>query len=87
MKGKLESNNQKLLVLSHLLDGYSISSMEAFKEHKITRLAAIIHTLRAKLKIPIETMRMSGEYNKWWARYRIPPSLLKKQQQRFHDSQ
>ena len=79
MNKKLKSNSQKFLIQNHLLDGHSISSMEAFEEFKITRLAAIIHILRAKLKIPIETIRMSGAHNKRWAIYRIPPSLLKKQ--------
>lgn len=87
MNGKLKLNSQKFLIQNRLLHGNSITSMEAFEELKITRLAAIIHILRAKLKIPIETIRMSGVHNKRLAIYRIPPSLLKKQQQRFGNSQ
>lgn len=87
MNGNIKLNSQKFLIKNHILDGHSITSMEAFEEFKITRLAAVIHILRTKLKIPIETIRMSGAHNKRWAIYRIPPSLLKKQQQRFLYSQ
>ena len=39
---------QTELVYNHLVRYGSITSMEAFNDYKITRLAARIHTLRAR---------------------------------------
>lgn len=68
--------SQKLRVKIHLKSGKAITSMEAFYEYKITRLAAIIYILRVKEKIPIETIRVKGRGKKWWAVYVILPTKL-----------
>lgn len=74
-------STQLQIVRTHLLSGGSITSMEAFLEFWITRLSAIIHILRKKEKLPIETIRKLGNGNKWWGEYRIPPDKLKEARQ------
>ncbi len=81
-KSKLNHlKSQRQIIRSHLLAGESITSMEAFEEHGITRLPAIIHTLREYEKIPIETIRIQGKGNKWWGLNQIPPAKLKEARQ------
>lgn len=49
------------IVKSLLEGGGSISSMEAFEKHGITRLAAIIFSLRRSHKMRIETKLITGK--------------------------
>lgn len=47
-------NTQKQVVLRHLMENGSITSMDAFREYGVTRLAAIIFELRKTY--PIKTV-------------------------------
>lgn len=73
---KKNGKSQKEKILKHLLSGDGITSMDAFWEHQVTRLASIIHILRRKEKIPIVTL-IVRKGKKWWALYKIPPDKLK----------
>ena len=80
MNVKLKLKNQstqRQVIRNHLFSGGTITTMEAFGKYGITRLSAIIHVLRVKEKIPIETIRIQGNGHKWWGLNRIPPAKLK----------
>ena len=57
-------------IKQHLLDGNTISSIEAIKLFKATRLSAIIYTMIHRDKIDIEsTTEVSSEgarYSRYW---------------------
>ena len=62
------------MVLRHLRDCGSISSLEAFREYGITRLAARIHDLRNQgLDIESAELRITNRYGGTvkFARYRL----------------
>lgn len=50
----LQQNGQKYKVLNHMLTNGSITSMEAFRRYRITRISAVIFDLRA-MGVDIET--------------------------------
>lgn len=54
-KTKVARQSQRDVVLDHLLQHGSITSIEAIDNYKITRISAVIHTLRHKDNIDIET--------------------------------
>ncbi len=72
-----KQNTQRQIIRKHLLSGGTITTIDAFSKYGITRLPAIIHVLRQKEKIPIETIRIQGDGHKWWGLNRIPPAKLK----------
>jgi hypothetical protein len=47
------SDTQRDIVLSHMINYGSITSIEAFNDHKITRISAVIFDLKNKDKIKI----------------------------------
>ena len=47
------SRSQRDIVLSHMIDYGSITSIEAFSDYKITRISAVIFDLKHKDKINI----------------------------------
>ena len=55
------ASNQSDIVLEHMLQYGSISSIEATELYKITRLGAVIHRLRHKDKININMQRVSND--------------------------
>lgn len=68
----MKAPTQKQLVLDHLRNKGSISSMEAFELYDITRLAAVIFDLRAdgyRITAEDETSKRGKHY----ARYRLVP--------------
>lgn len=54
------SDNQRTMVLKHLREHGSITSMEAFQLYGITRLSSIIHHFRVR-GINIGTIMVSGK--------------------------
>lgn len=54
----------------HLLMGNSISSIEAFNRFKVTRLSAIIHTMKHRDHIEVdsatETSADGARYSRYW---------------------
>ena len=79
-KGK----SQKDKIRDHLLSGDGITSMDAFLEYQITRLASIIHILKNKEKIPI-IRRIVRKGKKWWVLYMIQPDKLEKVRQAIYE--
>jgi len=55
-KEKIESKSQAQVVLKHLRDEGSITSIEAFERYGITRLAAVVWNLRKDDTLNIETV-------------------------------
>lgn len=49
--------NQREIVLTHLTDNGSITSIEAFELYNITRISAVIFDLRHKEKVKINMTR------------------------------
>jgi|GEM_PF-4203886 hypothetical protein len=75
-KGK----SQKDKIRDHLLSGEGITSIDAFSDHWITRLSAIIHILKKKEKIPIVKF-IVRKGKKRWALYMIQPDKLEEVRQ------
>lgn len=50
---------KKQKILSHLKSGKSITSMQAIDLYRVTRLAAVVHTLK-KEGYPIESKNVKG---------------------------
>lgn len=73
MKAMVKMGKQQERVLKYMQDFGSISSLEAFQDLGITRLSAIIHTLRHKKGYVIKADRESckNRWNEpvWYARY------------------
>lgn len=68
--------NQKDLVLRHLQDFGSITSMDAFNDYGITRLSAVIFDLRElgyKIKTNDETRKNRYGVPTTYARYSLEP--------------
>jgi len=64
--------SQKHLVLVRLKRGRTITPMEAFQEYHITRLAAIIHSLRHEDKYVVEKETVTtGKVGHPYARYKL----------------
>jgi len=72
-----EFPTQKSVVRQHLLDGKSITQLEALKLCGSLRLSAIIFCLREE-GLPIEMERLQVSPKKRVARYFIRPENLKK---------
>lgn len=57
------------IIMQHLEEHGSITSFEAIKEYNITRLAAVVHTLRHKRGMDIESIpvgfRKRGHYGEF----------------------
>lgn len=68
------SKSQRDIVLSHMIDYGSITSIEAFSDYKITRISAVIFDLKNKDKINIlmnrEKIDVDGK-RKWFGRYTL----------------
>lgn len=54
------SDNQRTMVLKHLKEYGSITSMEAFQLYGVTRLSSIIHHFR-KMGINVHTIMTDGK--------------------------
>lgn len=83
----MQRNGKSWLLLEALLHGAFMSTMEIIYEFRMTRPAAIIHYLKSRLLVPIETIlekkiQSNGKVARY-ARYRIPPSSLQEQRERF----
>lgn len=80
-------NGKRFDLLFDLLDGKIVTPKDAIQRYRMYRLAAEIFTLRHKMHVPIETLKhgkfYNGSSNSQYAGYRITPSLLKKQRERF----
>lgn len=68
-------------VLDHLLEKGSITSIEAIDDYKITRLSAVIHTLRERDGIEIDTeivkqkaLGVCGREYSQYGRYSLAPA-------------
>ena len=72
-----EFPTQKSLVRQHLLDGKSITPLEALNKFGVFRLAAVVHELRDE-GLPIEMERLQVSPKKRVARYYIKPDNLNK---------
>lgn len=72
--------SQRDIVLDHMLAYGSITSMEAFQDHKITRISAVIFDLKHKDKINIlmtrEKINVDG-VNKTFGRYTLVKGVAK----------
>lgn len=95
MEGAISSTSWKSMqpcghryrLLEVMLQGETLSTMEIIREFRMVRPGSTIHYLRAKLNVPIETIweikiKSNGKVIRY-ARYRIPPSLLQEQRERF----
>lgn len=73
MKAMVKMGKQQERVLKYMQDFGSISSLEAFQDLGITRLSAIIHTLRHKkgyvIKADRESCKNRWNESVWYARY------------------
>lgn len=49
--------NQREIILEHILNNGSITSIEAFQLYKITRISAVIYNLRHDEKLKINMKR------------------------------
>lgn len=67
---------QTEIVLKHLLRKGSITSWEAIEKYKITRLSALIYTLK-DLGHDIVSERVYKK-GKWWVKYSLWPIINKK---------
>ena len=68
------SQTQRDIVLQHMIDYGSITSIEAFSDHKITRISAVIFDLKHKDKINISMTREKVDVDgkqKTFGRYKI----------------
>lgn len=70
-----------------LLKGDAPSTMDMVQTCNMTRPGSGIHHLRKYYEVPIETEIVKQKNSKgettWFARYRIPPSRLQEQRERF----
>ncbi len=86
MKKKKRPTGKSWTLLKILLEGEAPSTMELVERCNMTRPGSVIHYLKKKFEVPIETEIVKQKNSKgettWFARYRIMPSLL--QQQRGH---
>lgn len=77
----ISMGKQQERVLKYMQDFGSISSLEAFQDLGVTRLSAIIHTLRHKKGYVIKADRESckNRWNEpvWYARYTMVNSYGK----------
>ena len=71
-----EFASQKAMIRAHLLDGKSITPLEALNNFGSLRLSAIIFRLREE-GLPIEMERLQVSPKKRVARYYIKPENLK----------
>ena len=71
-----EFASQKAKIRTHLLDGKSITQLEALRLYGCLRLSAVIFRLREE-GLPIETERLQVSPKKRVARYYIKPENLK----------
>ena len=72
-----EFASQKAMIRAHLLDGKSITPLEALNNFGSLRLSAIIFRLREE-GLPIEMERLQVSPKKRVARYFIKPENLNK---------
>lgn len=63
-------------VRQHLLDGNTISSIEAFNLFKVTRLSAIIHTMRHRDNIRIDSKTEQSADGAYYSRYWVNKDYL-----------
>ena len=63
-------------VRQHLLDGNTISSIEAFNLFKVTRLSAIIHTMRHRDNIRIDSKTEKSADGAYYSRYWVNKDYL-----------
>jgi hypothetical protein len=70
-----EFPTQKSIVRQHLLDGNSITPLEALNRFGIFRLAAVVHELREE-GLPIITEKIQVSPRKRVAKYFIKPENL-----------
>ena len=52
---KIEPNSYTRLTLEYILEHGSITTIEAFEQHRNTRLSASIYELRTRYMVPIAT--------------------------------
>ena len=71
-----EFASQKARIRTHLLDGKSITQLEALRLYGCLRLSAVIFRLREE-GLPIEMERLQVSPKKRVARYYIKPENLK----------
>jgi len=87
MKKSLMPTGKSGCQLAILLNGGSPSTMDMVHQCNMTRPGSGIHHLRKNVKVPIETETVKQNNGKGestrFARYRIPPSLLSGQRERF----
>ena len=72
VKSQMKKISQETVVLNHLKRYGTITSMEAFSKYQITRLSAIVHTLRHKRGYDIQTL-MVYKNGTHFARYTMLP--------------
>lgn len=72
-------NTQLSVIRDYLMDGKSITPIEALNLCGCFRLSAIIHTLRHKEDIPILMDQPQASDGKPYARYWIDKSYFKRQ--------
>lgn len=86
-KSTIRIGGQRWLLLEALLDGETISPIEAFNRFGIMRLAAVVHYLREKLQVQIITIMKKEVYSNGkvvhYATYRIVTIFLLHERKRF----
>ena len=61
----MQKNTQRSVILAHLQNHGSITSMEAFERYGATRLSAIIYDLKHQgHNIEVETIRVKTRYGR-----------------------
>lgn len=64
-------------ILNYLMAGNTISSEEAFDMFHATRLSAIIHTMRHRDNIPVESRTECSPGGAYYSRYFINPEFVR----------
>tara|TARA_R100000664_G_scaffold34041_1_gene53611 strand:- start:3255 stop:3518 length:264 start_codon:yes stop_codon:yes gene_type:complete len=67
----MAKQSQLEIVLNHLNEFKTITSWEAIRKYSITRLSAIIHTLRHEKGLIINSTDKRNEDGKKWVLYRL----------------
>ncbi len=67
----MAKQSQLEIVLNHLNEFKTITSWEAIEKYRITRLSAIIHTLRHDKGLIISSTEKRNEDGKNWVLYRL----------------
>lgn len=74
-------DTQRNLIRKHLLDGYTITPLDALNLYGCFRLSAVIHTLRHEENLPINMDQPQASEGTPYARYWIDKDYFKEHPQ------